>query len=89
MALGAQRSGVLRMILAQAVRLLAAGVAIGAVGLYFGVRFVREMLYGVTAFDPLTLAGAVGVLALVALVAALAPAIRAASVDPMHALRAE
>jgi ABC-type antimicrobial peptide transport system permease subunit len=88
-ALGAQRRSVLWMVLADALRLVGTGVLLGCVMLFLAVRFVRDMLYGVSAFDPLTwLAAAVALLA-VALVAALVPALRAASVDPMRALRAD
>jgi predicted permease len=89
LALGAQRSEVVRMILYEALRLLAAGIVLGAVALLFVVRFVRDMLYGVSAFNPATLAGTVALLAAVAFLAALVPARRAASLDPMEALRLE
>jgi len=80
---------VVRMILYEALRLLAAGIVLGAVALLFVVRFVRDMLYGVSAFNPATLAGTVALLAAVAFLAALVPARRAASLDPMEALRLE
>jgi predicted permease len=89
LALGAQRGGVVRMILNEALRLVAAGILLGAVALLFVVRFVRDMLYGVSAFNPATLAGTVALLAAVAFLAALVPARRAASLDPMEALRLE
>jgi ABC-type antimicrobial peptide transport system permease subunit len=57
--------------------------------LFPAVRLVQGMLYGVSAFDPVTWIAAAAVLIAVALVAALLPALRAASVDPMQALRAE
>jgi putative ABC transport system permease protein len=89
MALGAQRGMVLRMILKEALGLVAAGVLLGAVALFFAVRFIQNMLFGVSAFDPASLAVTMLLLAIVALAAALPPALRAASVDPMVALRAE
>jgi predicted permease len=89
MALGAQRGTVLRMILKEALALVAAGVILGGVALFFAVRFIQNMLFGVSAFDPASLALTVLLLAAVALAAALPPALRAASVDPMVALRAE
>jgi predicted permease len=89
MALGAQRGMVLRMILKEALALVAAGVLLGAVALFFAVQFIRNMLFGVSAFDPASLALTMLLLAIVALAAALPPALRAASVDPMVALRAE
>ena len=88
-ALGALRANVIWMILASALRHVGAGILVGALGVYFAVRLIQNMLYGVTAFDPLTLLAATGTLVLVALVAALLPALRAASVDPIRALRAE
>ncbi len=88
-ALAAQRGAVLRMILAEALRLLGAGMALGAVALFLTVRFVRNMLYGVSAFDAPTLFATAAVLISVALVAGLIPALRAASIDPKQALRAE
>ena len=62
---------------------------ISGAALVVAVRFVREMLYGVSAFDAVTWLGAATVMMIVALVAAFIPALRAASVDPMQALRAE
>lgn len=87
--LGAQRGAVLRMILSEAFRLLGAGMLLGGIVLLFTLRFVESMLFGVTAFDPATLAGTIALLAVVALLAAMFPALRAASVDPLRALRAE
>ena len=89
MALGAERGRVLRMILSEALGLLAAGLVLGAIVLTVTARFVEGMLYGVSAFDPIRLAAITAVLALVAIVAGLFPALRAASVDPIQALRAE
>jgi ABC-type antimicrobial peptide transport system permease subunit len=88
-ALGAERRTVLRMILSEALRLLGAGVLLGAIVLFFMVRFIKGMLYGVSAFDPFTLLATLTLLALVTLLAAMLPALRAASVDPINALRAE
>jgi putative ABC transport system permease protein len=89
MALGAQRSDVLRLILGQGVKMALAGVALGVV-LAFGLtRLMSAQLFGVTAHDPLTFAAVAGVLIVVALVACYIPARRAASVDPTEALRAQ
>jgi ABC-type antimicrobial peptide transport system permease subunit len=88
-ALGAQRSRVLRMILSDALGLLGVGVLIGVLALVFAVRFIQNMLFGVSAFDPITIGATLAVLILVTLFAAAFPALRAASVDPMEALRAE
>ena len=89
MALGAQRSVVMRMILLDALRLVSGGIFIGALALIFAVGSVKHMLYGVSAFDPLTLVMTCALLTIVALVAAFVPSIRAASVDPTRALRAD
>lgn len=55
MAVGAQRSRVVRMILAEALRLLAAGLVLGAVVLTVAAGFVKAQLYGVSAFEPIRL----------------------------------
>jgi ABC-type antimicrobial peptide transport system permease subunit len=89
MALGAERGRVLRMILSEALALLAAGLVLGVSVLTVTVRFVEKLLYGVSAFDPTRLAAITAVLAIVAILAGLIPALRAASVDPIQALRAE
>jgi predicted permease len=88
-AVGAKRVRVLRMILSEALVLLAAGLVPGAIALMIVTRFVAGMLYGVSALDPIRLAAVTAVLAVVALVAALFPALRATSIEPIRALRAE
>ena len=88
-ALGAQRGDVLRMILREAMRMFGVGLVLGALGLWGAVRFVKDMLFGVSAFDPMTLTWTAALLGIVAFAAAFIPARRAASVDPMQALRAE
>jgi ABC-type antimicrobial peptide transport system permease subunit len=89
MALGAQRTNVLWLILRDAVMLVLLGAVIG-LPVAFGVtRFVTSFLYGLTARDPLTMAAATAVLALVTVVASFLPARRASKVDPMVALRYE
>jgi hypothetical protein len=89
MALGAERGRVLRMILSEALGLLAAGLVLGAIVLTVTTRFVEGMLYGVSAFDPIRLAAITAILTLSAIAAGLLPALRAASIDPIQALRGE
>jgi predicted permease len=86
-ALGSQRSGILNLVFASAVKLALVGCAIGLLGNLAASRLMHSFLFGVTTFDPLTLSAAVlGVLVL-AIAASWLPAYRAASVDPMKALR--
>ena len=89
MALGAQKKDVLKMILTQGLWLVVWGAVIGLVACYWLSRLVASQLYGVSAYDPLTLMSTVVVLIAVALVAAYLPARRATKVDPLVALRYE
>jgi ABC-type antimicrobial peptide transport system permease subunit len=88
-ALGAQRSQVMRLILRQAAWMLTIGLAIGAALAYFGSLALRSFLYGVQSGDPWTLAAVTLLLLACGLAAAWLPARRASRVDPMEALRAE
>jgi ABC-type antimicrobial peptide transport system permease subunit len=88
-ALGASRGSVLRMILGEAIALLAWGLALGGLTLFFAARFVVTMLYGVSAHDPLTLTAVIMTLTAVTIAAAAIPAFRAASINPIDALRSE
>ena len=88
-ALGAARSTVLRMVLGDVGRTVAAGVLLGALGALAATRLVATFLYGVTPTDPATLALAAFTLALAAGAAAAIPAWRAARVDPVETLREE
>jgi predicted permease len=89
MALGARPGDVLRGVLASGARITAAGAAAGMAGALLLTRYLRTMLFEVSANDPAVLAGAALVLAAVSLAAAWIPARRATRVDPMIALRSE
>jgi predicted permease len=89
LAVGAQRGEVLRMILCESLVLAAGGVALGLPLAVLASRLLRAMLFGVTPNDVLTFAGALLVVIVVAASAAFFPARRAASTDPMQALRTE
>lgn len=88
-ALGASRSAVLAMVLKQALLLVAAGLGLGLAGSVLGDRLLRSMLYGVSPTNPYVFALAGLLVALTGALAAYLPARRAASVDPMAALRHE
>lgn len=89
MALGAQRSEVLEMILRQGLVIVVAGLALGCVCAFAAARLISNMLIGVSAADPATYSAVTLVLAFVALLACYIPARRAMRVDPMVALRYE
>ncbi len=87
MALGAARASVLRLILKQGMSLVVTGVLIGFLAALVVGRLLSRMLYGVSASDPISVAGAAVVLLAVALVACYLPARWASRVDPLVALR--
>ena len=89
MALGATRGAVARLVLTQSLRLAAAGAVLGLLASLAGTRVLSKVLFGLTANDPATMAGAIALLLAVALVAGSVPARRAARVDPLVALRTE
>jgi ABC-type antimicrobial peptide transport system permease subunit len=89
MALGARSEQVLRMVLSEAVWMTAAGLVIGLGGAVALGRLIASQLYGLKAWDPPTLVASAALLILVALGASWVPAHRAASVDPVAALKAE
>jgi putative ABC transport system permease protein len=89
MALGAQRAQVLRMILRESLELVCLGTVAGIVTAGAASRLVSAMLFGLSGTDPLTYAAAAALLAAVAVLASLLPALRASRVDPMVAFRAE
>ena len=89
MALGADRRGIVQMVLRSAFLQAAIGLAIGMPAAIFGSRFMASLLYNVRPWDPQILVGATVILAVAAFLAAVIPAQRAASVEPMTALRVE
>jgi predicted permease len=89
MALGAQRSDVVMLVLKKAALLLALGLLSGLVASWFATRTIQAFLFGVSPHDPITILSVCALLAISGLIAALIPARRAASIDPMQALRTE
>jgi ABC-type antimicrobial peptide transport system permease subunit len=89
LALGAQRSQVLGLIMRDATRMLALGTAIGLPAVWAASRLVSSMLFGLSTNDPTTIVIAITVLVLTGLLAGLLPARRATRVDPLVALRCE
>jgi putative ABC transport system permease protein len=89
MALGSQRSGILGLVFTSAAKLALAGCAIGLLGAAAASQLLRALLFGVSPFDPLVLALAALSVLMLALAASLLPATRAASINPMKALRAD
>ena len=88
-ALGASRGRVVRLILGQALRLVAIGAALGVAAALSASQVLSSQLFGVSRTDPLTIAAVVATLVGVALVASAVPAHRAAGVDPTRALQSE
>jgi predicted permease len=89
MALGAGRPAVYALILREAGSLAAVGIVVGLTGAVAAGSFMRKLLFDTPPWDVATLAGVAAVLGAAALAASLIPARRAASVDPIHALRVE
>jgi putative ABC transport system permease protein len=89
MALGARPADVLRLVLRQGMAPVLAGLALGLGGAAAASRVLRGLLYGVGGTDPITYAGVATFLAAVALLASYLPARRAATADPVVALRDE
>jgi predicted permease len=89
MALGASQSGVIWMVLRETLWMVAIGVAIGLTGALASGRLIGSRLFGLSAADPITLALAISVILLAAVLAGFLPARRASRIDPMNALRSE
>ena len=89
LALGAKSSDILRLVLRQGMSLAFAGLSVGLPASLALTQLMKGLLYSVTATDPLTFGVAAVLLMVVALLAALVPARRAAKVDPMIALRCD
>jgi putative ABC transport system permease protein len=89
MALGAQRSSVLRLVVGNGLTLAVAGVAIGGAAAFFATRALERLVFGVSTTDPVVFGGVALVLTTVAAAAAAIPAVRASRVDPIVALRSE
>jgi ABC-type antimicrobial peptide transport system permease subunit len=89
MALGAGRGQVIRMILRETALMIAVGALVGVAGSAGLAKLLESRLFGLRTLDPLTIASALAILTLVALVAGYLPAMRAARVNPVRALRHE
>lgn len=88
-ALGAQRTGIVALVLRQGMTLTGLGIGIGAVGAIGASQALTSLLFGVSRLDPLTYLAVIALLAAVAIIACGIPAWRAAKIDPMVALRYE
>jgi len=88
-ALGAARRDVLALVLSYGSKLAIVGVVLGLAGAFLITRFIKTLLYNVSATDPVSFAGVSLFLILVAILASYVPARRATAVDPLTALRAE
>ena len=89
MAVGATRAQIVRLVVNGGLETVVAGLLIGGVGAFFAIRVLRSMLFGVGVSDPVSFLAAAVVLVMTVLIAGLAPAGRAASIQPMEALRNE
>ncbi|HSS97038.1 MAG TPA: FtsX-like permease family protein, partial [Terriglobales bacterium] len=88
-ALGAAPGNILRLVLAQGITTIFAGVVVGMAGAFALTRMLHSLVFGLSTNDPLTFAGVALVMTVVSLLACYIPARHAAKVDPMVALRYE
>jgi ABC-type antimicrobial peptide transport system permease subunit len=88
-ALGADKRSVFRLVLGQSLRLVACGLVVGVAASFALARMLTAFLYNTASSDAFTFAGVSGIMVFVALLAGYIPARRAASVDPLTALRVE
>jgi ABC-type antimicrobial peptide transport system permease subunit len=88
-ALGSTRERIIRLVLHGVIRVVLLGIVIGGLGSVAAVHLLRSMLFGVAPYDPVSYCLAAILLLLTVLLSGLVPARRAASVDPMQALRSE
>lgn len=89
MALGSSRGGIFRLVIGSSAWVVLIGLVTGGLGSIAAVRLLRSMLFGVTASDPLSYLAAAALLSLAVVLSGLIPARRAASIEPMQALRSE
>ncbi|MGB7170136.1 MAG: ABC transporter permease, partial [Acidobacteriaceae bacterium] len=89
LALGAERGGIVKLVLNSGLKLAAVGCVLGLGGAAAASSLLRSFLYGVSPFDPMVMALAAAAVFVLALLAAAMPARRAAAVDPIRALRGE
>jgi predicted lysophospholipase L1 biosynthesis ABC-type transport system permease subunit len=87
LALGAQRRAVIGMVMSESIRLVAIGIVLGLALVLWAGRFVQTVVYGLSPMDPLTIGGAVALIAGVTALAGGVPARRASNVNPIEALR--
>jgi putative ABC transport system permease protein len=89
MALGSSRGGIFRLVLQGSTAVILVGLVAGGLGSIAAVRLLRSMLFNVALFDPISFTGAALMLVMTVLLAGIAPARRAATIEPMQALRNE
>jgi putative ABC transport system permease protein len=87
MALGAQSSNILRLVIGQGLQIVLIGLLVGILAALTLTGFIGSVLYGVSATDPVALGVSASVLGLAALLACLLPAVRATRINPITALR--